>query len=67
MRFMTPGVLNQDKIPLVKINIKIESPKNPIHLFKKVFLPIPHGKLPLIKMPESFFKLMSSYKRKILD
>ena len=43
-----------DKIPLVKININIESPKNPIHLFKKVFLPIPYGKLPLIKMPESF-------------
>tara|TARA_B100000674_G_C37966822_1_gene975005 strand:+ start:2676 stop:3320 length:645 start_codon:yes stop_codon:yes gene_type:complete len=42
-----------DKIPLIRIDIKIDSPKNPIHLFKKVFLPIPHGKLPLIKMPES--------------
>ena len=42
-----------NKIPLIRISIKIDSPQNPIHLFKKVFLPIPHGKLPLIKMPES--------------
>ncbi|MEE2923313.1 MAG: type II secretion system protein [bacterium] len=42
-----------DKIPLIRISIKIDSPKNPIHLFKKVFLPIPYGKLPLIKVPES--------------
>ena len=42
-----------DKIPIIRISIKIDSPKNPIHLFKKVFLPIPYGKLPLIKVPES--------------
>ena len=48
-----PAMSKPDKIPLIKIDIKIDSPKNPIHLFKKVFLSIPHGKLPLIKMPES--------------
>ena len=42
-----------DKIPLMRISVRIDSPKNPIHLFKKVFLPVPYGKLPLIKMPES--------------
>ena len=42
-----------DKIPLIKISINIDSPDNPVHLFKKVFLPIPYGNLPLIKLPES--------------
>lgn len=42
-----------DKIPLIKITINIDSPDNPVHLFKKVFLPIPYGNLPIIKLPES--------------
>lgn len=48
-----PDRSSPDRIPLIKISINIASPDNPVHLFKKVFLPVPYGELPIIKLPES--------------
>ena len=61
-RFHESKCSKPDKIPLVKINIKIESPRIQLSI-QESFLPIPH-EASLIKMPGKFSELMSSYKRK---
>jgi competence protein ComGC len=40
------------KIPLMEIRLNLRDPSSPLVLFKKVFLPAPFGRLPVLKLPE---------------
>lgn len=40
-----------ESVPLIEIRFEVEQDKHPLYLFKKVFLPVPYGELPVMSSP----------------
>ncbi len=47
-----PKAGDPSKIPMIEVRLTLRDPSNPLVLFKKIFLPAPFGRLPVLKLPE---------------